>query len=329
MESKSPLISVVIPAYNAGILLHDAVESVLAQTFSDFELIILDDGSSDDTWEICQKLTDPRIQVLHHENIGVAATMNRGISLARGKYFARLDHDDLMLPKKLEIQHSFLEKWDDVAMIGTWADIHTIDNIPTGRSHRHVTSCDSIRFFMLFDNPFVQSSMMIRTDILKEIGGYCEDKSREPDDYELLSRVARHYIVANLPEVLTIYRETANSLSRSAENPLLPKVVRLSAENLYMVLKPNYNYEDCTSLACLYHGMANTSPSLFKTFRMMRLAIGRVAGQKKHNSTEFESETRRFQRYMISKARYQTFPPFVIAVARWIKKNLLLGKKDT
>lgn len=323
MEVNSPLVSVVIPVHNGEALLRDAVASVLAQTLSNLELIILDDGSRDATWEVCQSFTDPRIRVFRHDNMGVAATMNRGISLARGRYFARLDHDDLMLPEKLEKQHDFLDEHSNIALTGTWADIRSVDNIPTGRMHEHVTSCDAIRFFLLFDNPFVQSSMLVRLDVLRGEGGYCEDRSREPDDYELFSRLARHHVIVNLPEVLTIYRETANSLSRFSGNPLLPKVVRIAAENLHLVLQPDYSLKDCTRLAAMYHHTGDEPLSLFQALRMVRLAVARIGGESGLWSDELKVEAERIRRHLIALTKHRMLSSAPALVLRRTKHKLL------
>jgi hypothetical protein len=166
------------------------------------------------------------------------------------------------LPRRLAKQKEFLDNHPDVAMVGTWAQIY-VGDVATERYHRHPTENDALRLHLLFDNPFVHSSMMMRTDVLRELGGYSEDKTRQPpEDYELWSRIANKYKVANLPEVLTVYREMPNSMSRTGENPFLAMVLKIATENLHVLLAPIYSVEDCTGLAQLFHGVQSNGLQL-------------------------------------------------------------------
>ncbi len=228
----SPLVSVVLPVYNGAADLPKAIDTILTQTFADFELIVIDDGSSDGTAAVLRALRDPRVRAVHQDNTGLAATLNRGTALARGRYIARQDHDDWAMPTRLEKQVAFLETHQDCALVGTRAEIWAGDR-KTGRAHDHPTDNAALQFELLFDNPFVHSSIMLRKSALDAVGGYSTDRSRQPpEDYELWSRVARHYQVANLPERLTVYREVPGSLSRVGPNPFQEKLVLISSENL-------------------------------------------------------------------------------------------------
>ena len=114
---KMPEISVIIPVFNTGIILKETIDSVIAQTFSDFEVIIVDDGSSDSiTIDVLKSQDDHRIRIIHQVNSGVAAARNRGIAEARGKYVSFLDHDDLYLPDKLEVLKSLLDETPDAVL---------------------------------------------------------------------------------------------------------------------------------------------------------------------------------------------------------------------
>lgn len=230
--SSLPEVSVVLSVRNGGTDLPKAIATILTQTFANFELIAIDNGSTDETAAYLDGIEDPRVRVYHQADAGLAAALNRGISLARGRYIARQDHDDWASPTRIGKQVGFLDAHPDHALIGTCAEIWIGDR-PTGRFHDHPTDDAALRFELLFNNPFVHSSVMMRKEALEQVGGYTTDPARQPpEDYELWSRIARRFRVANLPERLTIYREVPSSMSRAGADPFKRKLVLLSAENL-------------------------------------------------------------------------------------------------
>jgi cellulose synthase/poly-beta-1,6-N-acetylglucosamine synthase-like glycosyltransferase len=219
-----PTVSVVLSVRNGGSDLPQALDTILKQSFSDFELIAINNGSTDGTREFLDQIADPRVRVYHQDDQGLAAALNRGISLARGRYIARQDHDDL-------------------------AD-------PTGRVHDHPIEDTDLRFALLFNNYFVHSSVMMRKAALDEVGYYSIDRLRQPpEDYELWSRIARRFRVANLPERLTVYREVPTSMSRESADPFKEKLILISAENIaaatIQVPEPRTVHRD---IASLIHG---------------------------------------------------------------------------
>ncbi|OYV93440.1 MAG: glycosyl transferase [Ferrovum sp. 37-45-19] len=227
-----PLISVIMPIYNGAADLRRALDTVLSQTFTDFEVIAINDGSQDETAELLNAVDDPRVKVVHQANMGLAATLNRGLAMARGALIARQDHDDLSHPERFAKQVAYLNHNPQCILLGTAAEIWVGDD-PSGRAHDHPTDHALIAFDLLFNNPFVHSSIMMRRGAVLAIGGYTTDKSRQPpEDYELWSRLARRGRVANLPERLLVYREVPQSISRTGLNPFLDRLVTLSAENL-------------------------------------------------------------------------------------------------
>src|ERR1700743_975142 len=157
--SQTPTVSVVLSVRNGGSNLPKALETILNQSLSDFELIVINNGSTDGTREFLDQLTDPRLRVYHQEDRGLAAALNRGISLARGRYVARQDHDDWALPTRIEQQVRFLDANPEYALVGTRAEIW-VGNHPSGRFHDHPTDDAALRFELLFNNPFVHSSVM-------------------------------------------------------------------------------------------------------------------------------------------------------------------------
>ena len=233
-ELPAPDVSVVLSVRNGGNDLPKAVATILEQTFANFELIAIDNGSVDQTAQFLDNLTDPRVRVYHHAEAGLAGALNRGISLARGRYIARQDHDDWADRTRLEKQVRFLDQHPEHGLVGTRAEIWIGDR-RTGRFHDHPTEDGALRFELLFNNPFVHSSVMMRKAALDQVGVYTTDPARQPpEDYELWSRIARRFRVANLSERLTIYREVPTSMSRAGVHPFRERVKRISAENLAM-----------------------------------------------------------------------------------------------
>ncbi len=275
----SPQVSVVLAVYNGAADLPLAVESILTQTFADFELIVVDDGSSDRTAAVLDGIGDPRVRAIHQDNAGIAPALNRGIALARGRYVARQDHDDWAMPTRLEKQVAFLEAHPDCAMVGTRAEIW-VGGQKTSRVHDHPTDNAALQFELLFDSPFVHSSVLLRKSALDVVGHYTTDPARQPpEDYELWSRIARRYKVANLPERLTIYREVPNSMSRARPPRFIDNIVAISAENLAAAVgadEPSRDHRDIAALS--RHGFAKVSanPDIASMCRTIREAGKRI-----------------------------------------------------
>jgi glycosyltransferase involved in cell wall biosynthesis len=248
------MITVILPIYNGTKYLKEAVQSILDQTYADFELIVIDDGSTDRSADIVGGFNDSRIYFYTQKNEGLAATLNRGISISRGTYIARQDQDDVSLPDRLLKQVAFLNAHQDYGMVGTWAVIWE-EMKPTERFHKHSVDSISLKFDLLFDNAFVHSSLMIRRTVFSEAGIYSIDPNRQPpEDYELWSRVARKFRVANIPEVLHVYREMPRSMSRTGNNPFLQHLLKINVENLAWATEGYYSNQSLQDLAALIHG---------------------------------------------------------------------------
>jgi len=258
--TASPILSVVMAVKNGGILVGNAIESILGQTFIDFELIIINDGSTDDTVATVTRYADPRITFITQENQGVSRASNRGLSMARGRYIVRHDHDDLSLPIRFSKQIAYLENYPQCALLGSAAEVWTHAG-PTGRFRDLPTTPGEIAFDLIFDCPFVLSSCMFRREILDTVGFFSTDSVRTPvEDYEFISRVGRHYEMANLPERLVIYNEVPNSESSSirrnssdAGDLLLSRISLFSAENLAFANENLELNEDVINFGALSH----------------------------------------------------------------------------
>lgn len=202
-----PTVSVIIPAYNAGKYLAETVHSVLAQTYTDFEIIIHDDGSTDDTPAIAKTFSDPRVKYRHQENAGVSAARNKGAEVATGKYLAFLDADDLFHPRNLEMKVTALEKDASLAMV--FADCDIIDangqstgEILTGKDE------DIFKNLLLWNGTVIPgpSSILITREAFEKSGGFDTEFSTAADQ-NFFFRIAHKYKCARIPEVLTAYRK--------------------------------------------------------------------------------------------------------------------------
>jgi cellulose synthase/poly-beta-1,6-N-acetylglucosamine synthase-like glycosyltransferase len=196
-----PKVSVVMSVYNGERYLAEAIESILAQTFPDFEFIIIDDGSTDSTPDILNRYDDARIVLVRNqENIGLTRSLNRGIRMAHGDYVARQDADDVALPERLAAQVSFLDEHPGIGVVGTW--VAYIDE--NGRPIKIIRTPASpalIRWLLLFGTCLMHSSVLIRRSCLEGVAVY-RSEILYAQDYDLWIRLSAKTRLANLPEIL-------------------------------------------------------------------------------------------------------------------------------
>ena len=220
-----PLISVAMPVYNGEEYLAEAIESILAQSFTNFELIIIDDGSTDNSLKVLRayEKRDKRIRLIARENRNLATTLNDIIDLAVGKWIARMDQDDIALPERFEKQLAWLDATGaDIG--GSWVQFFgTSDK----RILKHAQSDEAIKVELLFGSAFAHPSVMMKTELIKKLR---YDKAWEKcEDYDLWERAARAgWKMTNIPEMLLLYRlhQTQISSSASTQQQLLTQRIR-------------------------------------------------------------------------------------------------------
>lgn len=300
MSFNYPRISVLLPVYNGDPFLASSIESVLSQSYKNFELLILNDGSSDRSAEIAKSFSDERIRYFEHPNIGLAATLNKGARLARGEFLLRQDQDDLSYWDRFAKQIVYLENHPDVALLGTWARIICESGSDNGfRYHKHPTSQDAIALNLIFDSPFVHSSIVMRRSAFVELGGYsCDPKRQPPEDFELWSRFCRKYKAANLSEVLVKYREVSSSMSRKFKREFSERIIRISTENLCYRLKGSAYVPYTDRLATIYH-MNGDLPTESTDGKIIEGVIRHISNTNsllsETNNTEFKFHLRRIR----------------------------------
>ncbi len=201
--------------YNGAKFLDEAIDSILSQTFTDFEFIIIDDASSDTSLQVINSYKDARIIVLQNtKNIGLTKSLNIGIAEAKGKYIARMDADDISMPKRLEKQFDFMEEHPEFAFCGSKA----ISINEEGQEVKYLpdTVCDKdiILAYIFFKNMFIHSTLFIEKKVLTDVGGYDEEFTRSQDYRLYLKLFTNNYFGTNLNEYTLKYRITKNGVTR-------------------------------------------------------------------------------------------------------------------
>lgn len=216
----APCVSVLMPVYDGERYLEEAIQSILNQTFRDFELIIINDGSTDGTAPIIERYrrADGRVRAFEQANHGLAATLNRGLELARGDYVVRMDQDDVSLPDRLAVQTAFMSANRHVGICGTW--IETFDRL--NRTVLRLPTDDAtIRSWLLFESVLPHPSVIMRREALSSAGLFYDETCMHAEDYDLWVRASRHTALANVPEVLLRYRLHPQQVVRRFETEKL------------------------------------------------------------------------------------------------------------
>lgn len=209
-----PIVTVLMSVYNGERYLPQAIECILSQTYTNFEFLIVDDGSTDASRDIILSYDDVRIRLLHNPtNLGLAPSLNRGIRAASGVFIARQDADDISRPQRLARQVSAMQRHPHIALLGTWYEEVDANGTHLQQGQLPCTAT-AIRWALFFYSPFVHTAAMLRKDMLAEVGFY-DESLQHALDYELWRRIARQFPVANLDEVLVEYRIHDQSMTAS------------------------------------------------------------------------------------------------------------------
>ena len=212
-------ITIIMPVYNAEQYLKSAIDSVLSQTYDKFILIIINDGSKDNSEKIILNYADDRIKYVKNEkNLGIVKTLNKGLALADTEFIARMDADDICDLKRLELQIKEMKDNPEIALLGTWAELINEEGNIIGELTPFEESSE-IRTALLFSNIFIHSSVMIRRRVLEENGWKYDINHRAVEDYGLWLKIAFNYDVKILPQKLLKYRlNTAGIMSKENKN---------------------------------------------------------------------------------------------------------------
>ncbi|WP_421656727.1 glycosyltransferase family 2 protein [Leptothermofonsia sp. ETS-13] len=261
-----PLISVLLPFYNSEKYLETAIESILNQTCRQFELLLLDDGSTDCSFVIAQKyvLRDPRVQFYHHPNMGLCRTLQKGVGLAKGKYIARMDGDDIAEPKRFELQIEYLEQHPDCVALGTALTVIDPDGDvlctpPITQEHDRI-----VRELLEWKGARIcHPTVMMRTDAVRKAGGYTQEYHFE--DVDLFLKLAKYGKLANLPERLLQYRWHIGSISHTRDQlriqEIKQQIYQRAIANLQLSSDDDVDVKDFSSLNSKEPVQLNASPA--------------------------------------------------------------------
>ncbi|MDZ7339511.1 MAG: glycosyltransferase [candidate division KSB1 bacterium] len=254
-SSASPKVSIIMPAYNAERYVSEAIESILGQTFGDFELIVIDDGSTDNTRQVISQYHDPRIVFCANEvNLGLTESLNRGLRRAKGEYIARQDADDVSKRDRLERQVQFLDANPDIALVGSsW---FTIDPAGRGLSVRQVPQDPkSIAENLLVSLVITHATVMFRKESVLVVGGYRKEAG-SAEDLDLWLRLAERFKIANLHEPLYSVRVHKDSVVSSGLQNHLESIYRVRQMALERWQQIGENLSPPTVIARCYFLMA-------------------------------------------------------------------------
>ena len=240
--SNTPLLSVLMPVFNSERFVSEAIESILNQSFKDFEFLILDDASADKSIEIIKdyEKKDPRIKVFQNEkNLGVVESRNKLINLAKGRYIAWIDSDDIALENRFEEQIKFLDEHSEIGLVGTYPIIIDENGKETGK-WLFETDPQKLKIELFFHSPFLSSSVIIRKNCLPQ--NFYDPRFPVSEDFDLYSKISEHSETANIPEFLVKYRINSKGLSKSNTEKmeqLSVQVIKEHAERLGIKLEEN------------------------------------------------------------------------------------------
>jgi GT2 family glycosyltransferase len=233
MRSHNETVTVLMAVYNGAAYLEPAVESIRRQTYRDFEFVIVDDGSTDGSGAILQRIAtqDPRIRVIHGKHEGISATRNRGLARARGTIVVCMDQDDISMPDRIERQLAYLAEHPDVAAVGTALRLINKDGDPIAPPTQYPLTLEAIQQGLVMGYCSLgQPTVAMRREAVVAVGGY-RPAFDTAEDYDLWTRLSEHHPLANMPDVLVDYRWHGENATarRRRDQALAAQIARLAA----------------------------------------------------------------------------------------------------
>jgi len=230
---KQPLVSVVMPVYNGERFLKEAIESILNQTYKNFEFIIVDDGSTDNSLKIIEEYQkrDKRIKLIKNKkNLGMAKSLNKSLRIAKGKYYVKMDSDDISDKERLNKELFFLENNKEYLIVGS--NLEVIDDENETIGYRYYPQNDEdIRNLIIIKNPFAHPSVMVRMNVLKKI--FYDEKLKASDDYDLWFKLLKYGKGKNLSDFLLKYRVSKNQVKSKRLKIQLKETIQVQRKYLF------------------------------------------------------------------------------------------------
>ena len=206
-----------MPVYNGEKYLRESIDSILNQTLTDFEFLIIDDGSTDNSIEIINSYQDPRINLVkNYKNEGLVYSLNRGLSLAKGEYIARMDSDDISLSERLVKQVNFLDSNPEIAVVGTWVKVINETDEPQ-ITWQYPLKPLEIQWNLYFYCPLAHPSVMFRKNTILDYDGYSQEMA-DAEDYDLWLRLVKKNLLSNMKDILLLYRQHDFNITKTHQN---------------------------------------------------------------------------------------------------------------
>ena len=336
---QPPVVSVIMAVRDGQQWLSQAIDSILTQTFSDFELLVIDDGSIDQTPEILAgyRARDQRLIVLTQAREGLVCALNRGLNAARGTLIARLDADDIALPDRLLAQTRFFRGHPDVVLLGAWAQVIDEQGQPKPKQLRPPTDRDKLARALAKQNPFIHSTVMFRTAAARDLGGY-RRAFEAAEDYDLWLRLADKGEFAILPEVQIQYRQHDKNVTKTKALRQLfsARLARLSRESRRtqgvdpasaLTAPPEWNRQSegafCDEWSRIYRLLELADPAIAREANPSSIDLRAISGQL---SDLMPGERKFAQQALVNLLRNRVRPP---GQSRWLLLALLFRLHPT
>ena len=295
---KSPVVSILMPVYRTASFLRDAMDSMLSQTFTDFELIVLNDCSPDNAEDILDEFKDPRIvRYLGEKNQGLANVLNIGMQMARGKYIARMDSDDLSTPNRLEVQVGYLEQHPDIDLCSCGMSLFGAKNGDWIRE----ADPDKVRITALFFSPILHASSVWRKDVFEKADLRFNQDMVPAEDYDLWCRaLAKGLRLVNIPDCMYLYRihedQATGDTSKTSR-----KEVEVRERFLHSIF-PDGEEKDIDRIASL---ASCSNPDGFKQIAGLLLSMN--AKSEFFDSEKLSDRLKRRYQYLVGKTLQKHF----------------------
>ncbi len=265
---SDPLVSILMPVYNGGRYISDAIKSVLLQTYESWELLIVDDNSTDNTLSVIKEFKDARIRLYKNtKQLGLAENRNKALSLASGKYIAILDADDVSDKDRIRLQVAEFQKDKKLVLCGTWTKVIDELNRVTA-SWKFPTKSQALKAQMYLQFPFVHSSVMMRHEAIKKLKKLYQNEYSPAEDYDLCFRIMKLGYVQIIPKFLLKYRihsKNTSSLYKSTLNTALPNLYQREFKKLGLT----FSQESVNSFVLFLHPKTGLSVSIFDNLKII------------------------------------------------------------
>lgn len=305
------MVTVFIPCYNAGRFISKTIDSILVQTYQDFEILIIDDGSTDNSGEILNKYAekDERIRILKNKcNRGIGYTRNKGVREARGKYLATMDADDISVPIRLEKEVQYLEKHQSVGAVSGCMHIINEQGRKLGEPHLVAYGAQEVRAQLLFRNVIVNSASMYRLDIVRSHNVKYKDDYHGVEDYMFWCMLINYTDIVVLGECFVYYRIVKNGLTRT--NKRKYNAARLKCTNeihQYMLKKNGFHINNWFVRYCLPQCEEMLFKGGVKNIIVMLVFFTQMLMQAKLMKKSYYPEMKEFVGIVMKKMLIETF----------------------